>query len=223
MQVNSQQMNPGTYIDANVWAQMQAQLNKSLGRPDRPEFQSQLGPGGLIREPYQLQDTLNRGYLEQMRTDALRQPGEQSQWRQLMEQNVQRQAGEAMARGQAQASNAMSNLAMRGGLRGGAAERLAAQGSQNALQAGQNVLGQRLQLDIQDEANRMQGLQNLGSAELQSAQFGQGTQQFNIQTSLNELLQQRANDINAYNEEMRAWAAERTARATPSGGGGGKK
>lgn len=193
------------------------------GKPRRPVWDSLLNQQGVLQNQYQLQDTLDTGFLDQMRADALRGPGEQSAWRQLMEQNVQRQAGEAMASGQAQTQAALSNLAMRGGVGSGTAERVAAQGAQAGLQAGQNVLGQRLQLDIQDEANRMQGLRDLGQAEMGAAQFQQGTQQFNIQNALNEVLQRRAADINTYNEQMRAWAAERTARATPSSGGSGKK
>ena len=204
-------------------AKEHAQAMKNVGRPDRPEWDSLLGADGLMQDQYQITNQLNQGFLEQMRADNLRQPGQQSQWRQLMEQNVQRQAGEAGANVQSQAANQMSNLAMLGGgLRAGAAERLAGQSATQAAQAQQGVLGQRLNLDIQDEQMRQQGLMNLGQAEMGAAQYQTGIQQQNIGNALNEVLQKRAENVNAYNEQMRAWAAERTAAATPSSGGGKK-
>jgi len=206
--------------------QLQGQLgemnDKFAGRPDRPEWQSLLGPDGLMQEQYQLGDTLNRDFMTNLRQQGLRQPGTQSVWRQLMEDKVNRQAGQAGAGAQAQMQNAMSNLAMRGGLRGGTAERMAQAGANQATRAQQGVLGQRINLDLQDEQMRKQDLMNLGQAEIGLAQFDRGTQEFNIKNALNENLQRRAEEINAYNEQMRAWASERTAEATPSGGGGKK-
>lgn len=207
-------------ITPDQYKEIMDQAKKGAGRPDRPEWDSLLGEDGLMQDQYQDQTQLDPRYLEQMRTDALRQPGEQSQWRQLMEQKVQGQAGQAMARGQGQSQAAMSNLAMRGGLRGGTAERMAQSGAQQGLQAGQGVLGQRLGLDIADEEMRGKQLGALGQAEMGASQFERGGNQYNVQTALNENLQKRAESVNAYNEQMRAWAAERTAQATPSGGGG---
>lgn len=196
---------------------------KMAGAPDRPEWESLLGADGLMKDQYQIDDQLNRGFLEQMRQDNLRGADQPSAWRNLMEQKVQNQAGDAGARAQAQTANSMSNLAMiGGGLRAGSAERLAGRGAQQATMAQQDVLGQRLNLDIQDEQMRQQGLMNLGNAEMQTAQYGTGIQQANIGNVLNENLQKRAENINAYNEQMRAWASERTAAATPSSGGGKK-
>jgi hypothetical protein len=199
-----------------------AQAMKNVGRPDRPEWDSLLGDDGLMQSQYQLGNNLNTGYLEQMRKDGLRDPGTQSRWRQLMEQKVQGMAGDASAGAQAQTRNQMSNLAMMGGLRGGAAERLASSGARRATMAQQDIMGQRLGLDLQDEQMRNQQLAQLGNAEMGAAQFQRQGDQFNVQTALNENLQKRAEAINAYNEQMRAWAAEKTAAATPSGGGGKK-
>lgn len=195
---------------------------KMAGAPDRPEWESLLGKDGMMRDNLQLQNQLNTGYLDQMRQDNLRGADTPSAWRNLMEQNVQRQAGDASANMQAQGTNAMSNLAMMGGLRSGSAERMASKFGNQAALAQQNVLGQRLNLDVQDEQMRQQGLQNLGQMELGAAQYQTGVQQANIGNVLNENLQKRAENINAYNEQMRAWASERTAAATPSSGGGKK-
>lgn len=204
--------------------QQNAQLaSKYAGRPDRPEFTSMIdSETGLLGPQYQLGGELNTGALDRMRQDASRDPGQASMWRQLQQQKLEGQAGQAAAGAQAQTQNAMSNLAMRGGLRSGTAERLAGQGAQRAAQAQQKVLGQGLNLDVADEQNRLQQLGAVNQANLQQAQFQRAGDQFNIQGALNETLQRRAADINAFNEEMRAWAAERTAQATPSGGGGKK-
>lgn len=195
---------------------------EAQGRPDRPAWESLLGPDGLMQSQYQLQDNLNTQFLDRMREGALRAPGEASPWRNLMEQQIQNQAGQAAAGAQAQTQNALSQMAMVGGLRGGSAERIAQRGAQQATMAQQDVLGQRLGLDIQDEKMRQQQLAQLGDAEMNVANFGRQGQQFNIQTALNENLQKRAEAINAYNEQMRAYGSERTAAATPSGGGGKK-
>lgn len=189
---------------------------KNKGRPDRPAFDSLLGQDGLIGQPYQIQNQLTQGALGQLQQEAMRAPGDPSQWRQLMDQQVIGQAGQAAAGAQSQMQNAMSNLAMRGGLRSGAGERMAQQAANQATMARQGALGQRLGLDIQDEQMRQQMLAQAGQRQM-------GAAEFDIKNSLNEVLQKRAEDINAYNEQMRAWASERTAAATPSGGGGGKK
>lgn len=195
---------------------------KNVGRPDRPEWDSLLGEDGMMDKKYQLGDTLNRDFMGQMREDGLRKPGEASAWRNMMDQQVDRQAGQASAGAQSQTQNAMSQMAMMGGLRGGAAERMAGRGVNQANLAKQNVLGQRLNLDLQDEQMRKGDLKSLGDAEMNVANFDRQGQQFNIGNTLNENLQKRAESTNAYNEQMRAWAAEKTAAATPSGGGGKK-
>lgn len=222
---------PGTQEWADAEARKRAdelarkeheQALKMAGSPKRPEWESLLGQDGLMKDQYQINDVLNTGFLDQMRQDNLRGAGTPSAWRNLMEQNVQRQAGDASANMQAQGANAMSNLAMMGGLRSGSAERMASKFGNQAALAQQNVLGQRLNLDVQDEQMRQQGLQNLGQMELGTAQYQTGVQQANVGNALNETLQKRADNINAYNEQMRAWASERTAAATPSSGGGKK-
>lgn len=201
---------------------------KNIGRPDRPAWESLLGQDGLMKEQYQLgAGGMQTGFLDRMRDQALRDPGQQSQWRQLAGQQLdQRQAaqGDQLARQQAgQQSQAMNRLAMTGGLRGGAGERMAGAGANNALLEQQRLARQgnqqRLGLDVQDEQNRLQGLSQLGNAEMQVGGFNRDTQKYNIDKALQDTLQKRASDLNFYNEDMRAWAAERTAQATPSGGG----
>ena len=204
---------------------------KNLDRPDRPAWESMLGDDGLMKTPYQLgEGGLQTDYLGKMREQALRDPGEASQWRQLMGQRLDQQMaqrGDQLAQQQAgQQAQAMNRLAMTGGLRGGAGERMGQQAATQGLLAQQRLaregMGQRLGLDIQDEQNRLKGLSQLQAAELGTAGFRRGTQQYNIDKALQDVLQKRAADMSAYKEQMGAWGAEKTAAATPSGGGGKK-
>ena len=226
VQTQNQQMSNEQLIQQmqQQYDQLFGQAQKYAGRPDRPEWESLIDPNtGLLQSQLMLDNQYNQDALNQLRQEGLRGPGEASAWRGLMDQRLTQQAGQASAGAQAATQNAMSGLAMRGGLRAGTAERLAARGADQAVEAQQRIFGQGLNLDIQDEQQRLASLGALNQAELQAGQFGQGVQQFNIQQALNENLQKRAEQINAYNEQMRAWASERTAQATPSGGGGGKK
>jgi len=205
----------------NYLQQQQAQSAADNAKPVRPEWESLLGADGQLGSQYQAGNNLNTSFLDQMREDGLRKPGEQSTWRGLMEQQIQGRAGQAAAGAQAQTQNAMSNMAMQGGLRGGAAERMASSGAMNAAKAKQGVLGQRLQLDIQDETMRGQQLANLGNAEMGAAQYQTGLDQYNIGNTLNENNAQRQADQNFYNQDMQAWAAKQTAAATPTQDSGG--
>lgn len=188
---------------------------QAQGRPERPKWESLIGADGLMQQPYQLTDRYDTGALDQLRQDALRAPGDQSRFRQLQEAKL----ADLNAQAQGQTQAAMNQLASRGGLRSGAAERLAMSGARNALEQGQNM---RLNLDLQDEQSRMQNLGALNQANLQAAQAQQGVQQYNIGTALNDIFQKRYADTDAYKEQLRAWGSERTAAATPSGGGGKK-
>mgnify|MGYP006899572732 CR=1 FL=1 len=114
---------------------------------------------------------------------AWAQMAEQGQ--RLDEQNMLNQAAQAQA---GQQAGARSNLAMRGGLRGGAAERLAASGSENALLGGQGIRNQgmqgRLGIGMQDESNKLNLLSQLPGAELAQAGYKSGLDQQNISNKL---------------------------------------
>lgn len=192
------------------------------GRPIMPSLENLRDRSGQIKKQFRDTTQVDTRALDAMRADALRGAGTQSLWRQIMQQRLNQQAGQAAAAAQGQSNAAMNRLAMTGGLRGGASERLAEAGMQQGLLAQQNVLGRGIDLDVQDEQNRLSQLGAVNQASLAQANFERQGRQFNIQNSLNEVLQQRAAQMNAFNEAMRAWASEKTAQATPSGGGGKK-
>jgi len=135
-----------------------------------------------------------------------KQAAEQSR---LLGQGQQQQAS--------QLAQARANLAMRGGLRGGSAERLAMGGAEGGLLAAQNVRGagaiERGQLGMQgaDLASRL-------------AQFNVGQQaeadRINLQAQIANLGAQENRKLQQYGERMKGYAAEKTGQAYS---GGGKK
>lgn len=152
---------------------------------------------------------------------------------QTQQQNNQAQIDKASAAQQAMSGNsqAMSGLAMRGGLSGGARTSLARSSQRDLLGARQKIAQQqginRLALQSTDEQNRIQQLGQLAGTEQQMGQYNktlEATQaDKNIQNLLGEVQGKRAFEQNKYNEQMRAWAANKQADATAhSGGGGGK-
>lgn len=179
------------------------------GRPIMAPFESQLAGSGLLKEPYNLTDKYNAGALTQLRTDALRQPGTLSKWGQMQKANV----GNQVARDQAgQLATASSNLAMQGGLRAGARERLQQKSQQSGLLAKQQGLNQ---VSMQDEQNRQSQLNSLLNQEMGQANYQTGLQNTNVGNALKEVGQGRLYEMNKYNEAMRAWAAANTANAMP--------
>lgn len=135
---------------------------------------------------------------------------QQAEQAQLMDQAARQQQG-ALA-------GARSQLAMRGGLRGGAAERMAASGAegltnlmQQQRQAGAIERGQ-LGMQGADLASRM-------------AQFNVGQQAAtdvgNLQTRLADLANRERRELFKYGEGMKGYAAEKTAQGYEGGGSQG--
>jgi hypothetical protein len=128
----------------------------------------------------------------------------------LMDQAARQQAG-ALA-------GARSQMAMRGGLRGGAAERMATAGAENVanLMQQQRQAGavERGQLGMQgaDLASRL-GQFNVG----QQA----GTDVTNLQTQIANLAAQENRKLQQYGERMKGYASERTSQGIGSGGSSG--
>ena len=206
---------------ATQWAKDQSNVATMdlSGGPKMPAFQSQLGAGGMMPEQYQIQDQLNRTGLEQMR--GLATGTGPTAWGQARGQQLAtdqaRSLQDVTAQGQAAQAQARSQLSQRGGLSGGARERLAGAGArqdlmgrQGALMAGQQA---REGLATEDQARRDRALGQLPGAELGAAQFGQGTDKFNIQRALGEKQAERDYGIRKYEADSAAWAAQKQAEA----------
>lgn len=186
----------------------------AAGRPLAPEFQT-VGytNTGLLRSEYNLKNDLNTQALDQARQEALRDPGTMSRWGQMALTQAQNQNA---AQNAGQLQQAQNQLAMQGGLRTGARERLASQGMQQQLRGNQSALGN---IQMQDELNRQKWMQMMPGMELQAAQYGSTLQDKNISRALTEINAGRAMQQQQYNEAMRAWGADKTAQAAARAGG----
>jgi hypothetical protein len=180
----------------------------AAGRPLNPEFISMGDPKtGLLRSEYNLTNTADQGGMNALRSEALRPAGQMSKWGQMALSQAQNQNAAQNAGAQ---STARNQLAMSGGLRSGARERLAAQGMQGQLKGNQNAL---LNTQIQDEATRQKWLGQLPGMEIQNAQYGAGIQDKNINRAMGEVNIGRGIQQNQYDKAMQAWAADKSAAA----------
>lgn len=133
----------------------------------------------------------------------------------------------------AQGAEARAALAMRGGLRGGAAERLAGGSARDTLLAQQGVRQQgaleRSGLGVEDERQKLDLLKQLPSAQLAAAGYKSGldqfnigneqnTQLFNVQSKIKDLADRNDYSKFKYGEEMKAKGAAMSAQATENAG-----
>lgn len=146
----------------------------------------------------------------------------------LEESNLRNRAAAQSASGQAQAR---SQLASRGGFSGGAAERLAGQGSRDLMLQRQQVGNQgaqaRANIGLEDEKTKNQFLSQLPGQEIaalqpefQNRQMNVDTSKYNIDSALKDKYQEDQWKKDKYSEDMKAWAATEQANAMMRAGGG---
>lgn len=141
---------------------------------------------------------------------------------QMSQQKLEEQKAGGLAGKQAMQaqSGAQSQLARMGGVRSGASALLARQGQRDLLNAQQGVAGQgmqsRLGIQGQDIERKNQLLGKFGDLETSANQA-------NIGQATGDINRKAAFDVNRYNEQMKAWAAQQSANAQQAAGGGGKK
>ena len=223
-----------------AWAQAEAMNGRGSGRVNQwgieiPEYiqgdPSRLYIGdrvqgllGNVQEPDMrgleanrqeaMRTGLGKGSLLAMEKNKL----DEAQQRDFMARNT---AGEA--------AGARSQLAMRGGLGGGQATSIN-KGAIRAGLAGQQKIGAdaasgRLQIGMQDEANRLNQLGNLGAIENQYAKTGLEKAKIGAQGYSNDasIYQSQLNNQNNWNranyqDAMTLYGAEKTAQATANSG-----
>lgn len=205
-----------------------AKLDEKLGpRPELGGRNSMLGPngqlqGGAYLDPNQYRG--NQGALNLLNQKAMQQGTSPWAMMQMQKQGLdqQNQMNSAARQAQGQNAQARAGLAMRGGLSGGAAERLARGGGQDLNAARQGISNQgmqnRMQIGIQDETNKnaMLGQAVQGNQAALGQQIGLG--QFNVQNTLAENQANNQHDITRYQEQMKGYAAGKTANATANSG-----
>lgn len=216
------------------------EFDNSIFNEGKP-WENKLAPRLTLQGEPDVASHLDKGALEQLRTEGMSAPGS-SAWEQLM---LQKQGvGESEQRDTANANaasgqqSALSQLATSGGVSGGARERLARMGMTNSAEARQNVARQgvmdRLGIGTTAEQNRIGILSNLPGQELASAgyqtgldtsnrDYNTGVNQYNIGNVLAAKGAKSAADQATYQEQMKAWAAKDSAEATANSGKGGGK
>lgn len=152
---------------------------------------------------------------------------------------------DAMRNGQMATQNA--NLAMRGGLNAGAAERMGNASLKNAMMAKQDMYGQNrdanLNLSLQNANARTDLLKNVGNTQqgidqanisalntqqnkrLDTLSSVAGMENANNANNVNTLIQDRQNlnlqKFGVFDKNMEAWGAQQTANGQAAAGGGG--
>jgi hypothetical protein len=204
-------------------------------RPTRPDYASAYDPLNMsLAAEYEKQlagiKADPRG-LEKYREEALRTGP--SSWARMatdasrFEEDTERDRGarESMSR----ANDVVSNLAQHGGVSAGARERAVRGGardylnmSQAAARAGQ---GSRMNIGIQDEANRINQLGALPGMEQAAAGFeldkvkaGQAARDADIQRQIQEAKDKNAFNMGLYQENMAGWAADKQGNAIEKSG-----
>ena len=219
--INSQPKKPLFYSMADA-------SNKLL-----PEYMSQSGEMLLPYAEQLAQDELTSlPKLQEYAYSTNRSP-----WAQLM---FQRQAlDEQSAREKAQnegaqaSASAWNQMAMRGGVSGGERERIGTSGALNTANnlatIGREGQAARIGIDTQEAQDRLNTLKTLPQFELQKAELlgkakERDVNQVNAtnEANINKLIQntqgRQAYDLGTYSEQMKAWAAEKTAQAQENSG-----
>jgi len=165
-------------------------------RPERASMTSTLGADNQLSDAYKLKGEkiqgvdsnigalqgkldniqLNKQGLEAVRSKALSQGP--STWAQMAEgkqrQEELQQRGQTATQAGSNQAQARSNLAMRGGLSGGARERLASSGAKDLMNAQQGIGAQgqqaRANIGLQDEQQKQSMLMQLPGMEVQALQ-----------------------------------------------------
>jgi len=179
------------------------------GRPIAPDFGDLRGlkdPGEyMYKGDLRMDDQGGRMGLGFLQDEASRTGP--SAWRSL-EQG--RQLDGLQQQGAGQLQQGMNQMAMQGGLRGGASERMANQHMRQQLTGGQGI---RSQMGVQDEARKWSAMQALPGQELADAKYGSNIDQFNIRNAMNTQRDANKHELDAYHSRMKDWAALETAKA----------
>jgi hypothetical protein len=210
--------------------QLELQKQQLASQPKRPEFKTPLdSETWTLPEHLQVQDLYDPTALNKIKEEAYQTDVYASPWAKLMQEKVaQEQAMGMDTAAQQQASSqaqAQAQLAMRGGLGGGAAERLAQAGARQEMLARQGVARQgtqaRLGIGMQGEEMRQAALGALPGMELSRAQYSSGIQGANIGNIFDQAGQINDANLRKYEAQMAAWAAQKQAEATRSSSSGG--
>lgn len=157
--------------------------------------------------------------LDAFRTNALRTgPSNAANMQMNQQQMMQTQGRNQAARDVAGSSaTARSQLAMRGGLTGGASERVAKSGKSNLLNADQNLQTSKMNnaanIGIQDENSRVNQLAMLPGMENQALQLPLQAKEFDVGNQMQSNQGQNAFNLGQYQAQMKAFENAQQANA----------
>lgn len=204
-------------------------LNDESGKPQYPGFTSLLDKEtGLLPEKYQLSGSLDTQALDKLQAEAL--SDSPSSWAQLqlqMQQADQAKGLDDLAKqASGGAATAQSQLAMKGGLSSGAAERIAGGAQKELLSASQAAKSagsqQRLGVLAQDAATKQALLQTLPGLQQAKSGFQLDIDKYNLGNVFNQHQMAEQAKLQDYAEQMKGYAAKKSGLATVMGGGGKK-
>lgn len=181
----------------------------SVVNPTKPEFQTLRNSEGLLRP--ELTGTLGSSY-SALRDKAMTEGDTRSAglMRDLAGKNAMNLKDQASRMNASGLARAQDQLAMRGGLRSGAAERLATQGQRGLMRDFQNIGRQQgldnLNISLQDENMKNRLLGQVAPAE-------QMVQEANINRLSRDIDLSNAYKQQQYDTDKRAWASGMTANA----------
>ncbi len=222
--------------DAGLFGSDPGPVDYSMaGAPGAPSYSPGFDPNTMSMAG-DVNDRLNKivadpRALNKFRGEALRM--NPSSWARLQydKQFADESNMKDRARGESAAATAgaESQLAARGGLSSGARERIARKGASDTLAMTQDVgrTGNmnRMQIDINDEQNRIQQLSQLPGMEnnlfqqnMQKENLWEQARRSDIGNVTAENARRQSFNQNLYQQQMSAWAAQQQARATENSG-----
>lgn len=159
--------------------------------PKMAKYEDIRDPSGALKSQFQIKDP-----------GAVKSPWLDQQLQQQAAQQTQ-QLNQGARQAATGAAAAQASLARRGGLSGGSAERLAGASQEQAALQAQDIRG----------AGDQQRL-GMQSADMQNErQYQTGLQQSNLANTLADVASKREFDMNKYQEQMKAYGADKSAAA----------
>lgn len=237
--VSGEQVSPAVLAARTHEREMARQGLKPDGSPLDPVLSSITKDDGTMKDAYQLKGeadvTVNKDGYNKIKELAMRDPSQQSAWARMATEKAgleeQNSIEAARRQGAGLEAQQMNRWMMQGGASQGARAGMAKANLRAQLMNQQDIgrQGQLTRMDIsaKDEDNRIDMVKNLtdldaqlADLDLKNRSYKTGVNEFNLKNQLQEVDAKRAFDQNIYGEKMKKWAADRTATAQASSGGG---
>lgn len=208
--------------------EMQRQIalmkEKAASQPVRPDYTSLLDPSGNLPDNYRVKPDFTSAGYDKMTERAI--GGKSSPWLKMMLGQARLGKSNALQAGASQAESGLASglgtLARSGGYTSGSRERLARDAARNMMMVGQGAnrdfTSNALTAQSQEATTNNDFMKTLSGIDLDRTKTKATTDQFNVKNQMDEVMAKRAADLKVYEEQMKQWAANRTAEATENSG-----